>query len=188
MPRRRMSGRLVDQQRSRVYNAEHAAFGSCCDTEGEKIFNSVDELERYLEWAFAEFKTAKEFRPKLFAASPRIVRDHWEAVCDSRRTRYDFATRRTGPASASRVRITFPLEPWAWRETIALHELAHFIIANCPWDVVRETEAHGPEFVKLEAALIGEFVGWHAFDRLVAACERRRVRHIPREDRYIPHS
>lgn len=144
--------KIRDSQQSKVYKAEREAFEGTCTsqvTTNVQRFDKPKAVDRYANKVMSSSWTKKNF-PR--ASRPLTVNTNKKYGC--------------AYGNYWSTKITLP--PWAWKNWVILHEIAH-VLDN-------EGAAHGPFFCVVYLKLVKHFMGKEAFLALKQAFRANRVK------------
>ena len=146
-----------DSQRSKLYRAEHEAFGEAWSKNGHF---TLPQAEAYVKRVWRSKFVQNKF--------PLTVINHVPRVTDGR-------GRRKAAGSISHIK----LPRWARTKPVILHEIAHALS-------VADREAHGPmaahgwQFARRFIVLVQRFLGKEEARKLKTAFRKHRVRYNPK--------
>ena len=190
-PTRNKSGRLRDNQRQKVYNAERAAFKEdktiLAQWDGSTYLGrTAQECEDWI-MAVIHRKTFQRWFPSAHSAlvhhdgylapfdgSPWIRKRFGLRVADGRGCKRATASYRDGE--------TITLPRWARIEYVMLHELSHLVVH---YEFKRrEVAGHGWQFCMVYLKLVKNVMGPEAHDKLKESFKEFRVKYTkPRAKR-----
>jgi len=153
--RNRVPARPRDNQRARLYRAEHEAFGVPPHSAWPCL--TLPAVRHYVYDVLA----AVWFRDE-FGIFPEV------RIKDGRGTRHAYSA-----YDLERHSVLFSFPRWARSTPVLLHEIGHAASLHRYGMVA----AHGPEFAAVYLRLVQHYLGIGAHTRLNAAFMKHRVRH-----------
>lgn len=164
-------GRKRDTQKQRVYDAENTALESVPATRtgerllygGKKVLStgsvSIEACQEYVDWLCQQAWFQRRWGRQRLTVRHKVY----------------------GSARGGYGRVTLP--PWARKEWVILHEVAHGLLPKPhAW--------HGPEFVGIYLTLVrfvlGEEAGRQFLDALRKEKVRRSLAAVPGADTHVP--
>ncbi len=148
-----MLQRPRDSQRRKLYNAELSM------KRRPLAFKNLQGVKKYAKRAL-KHKWFKQQWPDIAEVSVHKIR------CDSNAHGWY--------SGGGVLSIQIPIAPWALKEVVVLHELAHGITEY--ENGVNKTAWHGREFAKIFASLVQHYMGTDAGRELRASYKKHHVK------------